>query len=103
MMAAKSVSFQQPNVQQEDVAMEQVEKESIPVRAIVGYVVNCSHESKSAIALKMGRNRWFLNNYTTKGKIPSVPLLFEIIAACGYDVHIIGHGKDITVEVENAD
>ena len=75
-------------------------KESrIPLAAVVGYVSNGSGESKSAISLRMGRNRKFLNDYTNKGRIPSVPLLFEIIQACGYEVHIIGHGEDITVEV----
>ena len=73
---------------------------SIPLRAIVGYVVNGSGKSKSSLALSMNRNRWFINDYTTKGRTPSVPLLFEIIAACGYEVHIIGHGEDIVVEVE---
>ena len=31
--------------------------------------------------------------------MPTVSLLVKIAAVCGYEVHLIGHGEDVTVEV----
>ncbi len=68
-------------------------------RAVVTHMANSTHLGNFEISRRLGRDPTFLNAYTTKGSIPSLLLLTKIAAVCGYEVHLIGHGEDITVEV----
>lgn len=69
-------------------------------RAIIGYMVNKSKLGGSGVASVLGKNRFYLNDYTTKGRIPTTTVLIQIAHACGYEVHIIGHDEDITLDLE---
>ena len=77
-----------------------MKKVKLTPRAIVRYMLNGADLSIADASRQMGRERRFLGDYTTKGRIPTVAMLAEIAAVCGYEVHIVGHGEDITVEVD---
>ena len=76
-----------------------MEKISLTPRALVTWMVNKSGLGGSGVSKAMGKERRFIFEYTSKGHMPTVPLLTQIAKVCGYEVHIIGHGEDITVEV----
>lgn len=76
-----------------------MEKISLTPRALVTRMVDKSGLSRFDVSMKMGKSKTFISNYATTGRIPSAALLAEVARACGYEVHIIGHGEDITVEV----
>ena len=76
-----------------------MEKISLTPRALVTWMVNKSGLGGSGVSAAMGKERRFIADYTNKGRMPTVPLFTQIAKACGYEVHIIGHGEDITVEV----
>lgn len=77
---------------------------SFPPQALISYLVARSGLSKMEVSRRIGRGQSFLGNYTNanrggKKSIPSIALLASVAKVCGYEVHIIGHGEDITVEV----
>ena len=76
-----------------------MEKISLTPRALVTWMVNKSGLGGSGVSTAMGKNRFFINHYTNDSRMPTVPLLTQIAKVCGYEVHLIGHGEDITVEV----
>jgi hypothetical protein len=55
--------------------------------------------SNAEASRRLGSERTVINAYTTRGKMPTLPSLVKVASVCGYEVHIIGHGEDITVEV----
>ena len=78
-----------------------MKKVELTPRAIVGYMVNKCKLGSSNVSRAMGRGRTFASDYMTKGRMPSIPLLIEFATVCGYEVHLIGHGEDITVSLED--
>ena len=74
---------------------------SLKPKALIGYMVNKSKLSAASIAALLGRGRYYIFTYTNKGHMPTVQNLVQIAEVCGYEVHIIGHGEDITVGLED--
>ena len=76
-----------------------MEKISLTPRALVSWMVTKSKLGGSGVSSALGKERRYIYSYTNKKHMPTVPLLTQIAKVCGYEVHIIGHGEDITVEV----
>lgn len=72
--------------------------------ALITHMLSEAQLSKMEASRRMGRGASFLGNYTNANRngkkiIPSVELLALVAKVCGFEVHVIGHGEDITVEV----
>lgn len=72
---------------------------SMTPRMFVGYMVNQSKLGGFEVSRRLGKAQTYINRYTNGGSIPSLALAAQIAKVCGYEVHIIGRGEDITVEV----
>lgn len=73
-------------------------------QALISYMISRSGLSKMEASRRLGRGSTFLGNYTNvnrdgKRKVPSAALLASVAKVCGYEVHIIGRGEDIQIEV----
>ena len=69
-------------------------------KGVVTWMVNGCGLSGATISASLGKERKYIHKYTSGGHIPTITVLAQIAAACGYDVHIIGHCEDIKASLE---
>jgi hypothetical protein len=45
-----------------------------------------------------GRSRSYLHALANHGGVPKVSTLQEFASLCGYELHLVGHGRDIKID-----
>lgn len=63
-------------------------------------LVNGSGKSRRAVSIELGLSENFLGSYSSRGKIPGLPLIARIAAACGYIMQFVKGGETIIVDPE---
>lgn len=74
--------------------------ESRTTAQLIEYMAEMSGKSKGSISNSLGKARNYINCYISKKRTPNISLFVKIAKACGYEVHIIGHDEDITLDLE---
>lgn len=72
---------------------------TIKPSAIIAHMVGSSKLSRYEVSRKLGRNNEYVARLIRGGEHPRIDNIVRVAAVCGYEIHVIGHGEDITVEV----
>lgn len=50
------------------------------------------------VSRDIGRGSSFVGSILSRGSVPKADTLAEIAEACGYELMLVGHGEQITIE-----
>ena len=67
-------------------------------RGALQALVNGSGKSRRAVSIELGLSENFLGNYASSGRIPGLPLMARIAAACGYIMQFVRGDETIVVD-----
>ena len=66
--------------------------------ALLNHMIRRSGKNRQELSASMNRSDSYLRTTVSNKTVPTVDMFSKIAKVCGYEVHVIGHDEDITVD-----